>query len=431
MLGIIINNNDSSSALIFMLYNYAAATSYGMNNFYYRIKAIEVRRMIFWIFVVFVASWIFLSATAFISAYNKCADSDLITYSPDGQSIACKIWKGYKKIVVIDEEEGKQYDWTGFPMFSPDSQIAAYKAKLGSGWFVVYADRDGKQKEGKYYDEIISVIFYPKTHQYLGFFIFSPASSLVYGARDNRGKFVVHDSIEGKPYDEVRFLIFSPDGKEFAYKAKLGDRWFVVLNHEEGRAYEEIVSIATHPDSRRLGFVVFVDSGLPTYKARIGEEWFLVSGSKEEVLPPEKEQSTNRPDADSLDTTEFEDLSGEDNVQNLFERMARRFQDVHNNWLKITGSRIESRLDKLAEEMGEDSPSLRLQLAEARLSIGESERYLNEARLKFEGVPESDNPKAAFGEVRKLIEYSFDEIEQAHKIFIDIVGEIKEAESKI
>ena len=431
MLGIIINNNDSSSALIFMLYNYAAATSYGMNNFYYRITPIEVRRIIFWIFVVFIALCIFLSATAFTSAYDKCADSGPVTYSPDGQRIACKIWKGYKKIVVIDEEEGKQYDWTGFPMFSPDSQIAAYKAKLGSGWFIVYAHIDGKQKEGKYYDEIISVIFYPKTHQYLGFFIFSPASSLVYGARDNRGKFVVHDSIEGKPYDEVRFLIFSPDGKEFAYKAKLGDKWFVVLNHEEGRAYEEIVSIATHPDSRRLGFVVFVDSGLPTYKARIGEEWFLVSGSKEEVLPPEKEQSTNRPEADSAGPAEFEDLGGEDSVQSLFERMARRFQEVHNNWLKAMGSRIESRLDKLAEEMGKDSPPLRLQLAEARLNIGESERYLNEARLKFEGVLESDSPKDAFGEVRKLIEYSFDEIEQTHKIFIDIVGEIKEAESKI
>ena len=227
------------------------------------------------------------------------------------------------------------------------------------------------------------------------------------------------------------FPVFSPDGKEFAYKAKLGDKWFVVLNHEEGRAYEEIVSIATHPDSRRLGFVVFVDSGLPTYKARIGEEWFLVSGSKEEVLPPEKEQSTNRPEADSAGPAEFEDLGGEDSVQSLFERMARRFQEVHNNWLKAMGSRIESRLDKLAEEMGKDSPPLRLQLAEARLNIGESERYLNEARLKFEGVLESDSPKDAFGEVRKLIEYSFDEIEQTHKIFIDIVGEIKEAESKI
>ena len=421
------------------------------------------------------AVWAVIFTVALAATSDTCTDPSRIVRSPDGARVACKAWEGDKRVVVIGNGEGKQYDWTGAPVFSPNSQRVVYKVKHEEKWFVVYADRGDKQKEGKHYDEIISIIFYPQTHQYLGFFVFGPDSSLVYGAREGEKLFVVVDGKESNAYSETKFLVFSPnsarlaykarrgdkwfvvlgdqEGEQYdwvgfpvfspnsarlAYKARRGDKWFVVLGDQEGEQYDEVISLAPHPDSRRLDLLVFdPKSKEVTYKARRGDKWFVVVGNTEKEFENTEKKHETTPQAtltlkSVLPTESALDLEGEKNVviQNLFERTTMRYDATHNEWLKVIGSRIESRLDKFAEEMGEDSPAFRLKLAQARLKISESEEYLRDAKLKFAGVLDDDDPRAVFGEVQKSLSDSLDTIKETHSLFVSIVSEIKEKQGK-
>ena len=110
--------------------------------------------------------------------------------SPDSKHAACVAAVGDKGFVVVDGQEGKQYDdiGKGDPIFSPDSQRVAYGARVGDKWLVVV---DGE--EGKQYDAIL----------------------------------------KGDP-------TFSPDSKRVAYGARVGDKWLVVVEGEEGKQYDGI-----------------------------------------------------------------------------------------------------------------------------------------------------------------------------------------------
>ena len=109
-----------------------------------------------------------------------------LTISPDSKRFAYVARRGKKQFVVLDGEEGEEYDLIGKGslVFSPDSKRFAYVAVRG-----------GKQ-------------------------------------------FVVLDGEEGKEYDGIGDLVFSPDSKRFAYGAKRGGKWFVVLDGEEGKEKE-------------------------------------------------------------------------------------------------------------------------------------------------------------------------------------------------
>ena len=108
--------------------------------------------------------------------------------SLDSQRVAYRAEHGNKQFVVMDGEEGKEYDEAGPPLFSPNSQRVAYGAARG-----------GKQ-------------------------------------------FVVVDGMEGKEYDgiRVRTLRFNPDGQRMAYVAVHGDKRFLVVNGGEGKEYDEM-----------------------------------------------------------------------------------------------------------------------------------------------------------------------------------------------
>ena len=41
---------------------------------------------------------------------------------------------------------------------------------------------------------------------------------------------MVVDGQEGKPYDSVEHLVFSPTGQDYVYVARHGDKQFVMLN---------------------------------------------------------------------------------------------------------------------------------------------------------------------------------------------------------
>ena len=63
---------------------------------------------------------------------------------------------------------------------------------------------------------------------------------------------MVCDGKLGPPFDEVRTLKFSPDGKHLAYLAQQGESWFVVCGKMRGPGYQMADDIRFSPDGRHL-----------------------------------------------------------------------------------------------------------------------------------------------------------------------------------
>jgi hypothetical protein len=70
--------------------------------------------------------------------------------SPDSKRVAYVAKAGDKQVVVVDGEEGKQYDsiLEGTPIFSLDSKRVVYGAQIGDKWLVVVDREEGKQYDG-------------------------------------------------------------------------------------------------------------------------------------------------------------------------------------------------------------------------------------------------------------------------------------------
>jgi len=62
--------------------------------------------------------------------------------------------------------------------------------------------------------------------------------------------------VEGKPYDSIESVTFSPDGRRLAYAAKRGQKQLMVVDGVEGPEYASVETPqAWSPDSRRLAYV--------------------------------------------------------------------------------------------------------------------------------------------------------------------------------
>jgi hypothetical protein len=127
----------------------------------------------------------------------------------------------------------------GTLLVSPDWRHAAYVARVGEArkCFVML---DGVQ--GKQYDSIFMLTFSPDSKR------------LAYAARSADKTCVVVDGAEGKAYEEIVDMTFSPDSKRFAYKAKpaLEDNWLVVADGKEGKHYNSAGRPVFSPDSAHL-----------------------------------------------------------------------------------------------------------------------------------------------------------------------------------
>lgn len=150
-----------------------------------------------------------------------------------------------KYAIFINEKKSAVYDSFNLPMFiSPDGGNVIYTAGRNGKMFVV-----ANGKEGKAYDAVYTIIFSPVSQ------------SIAYISREGEKEFVVINDQEGKRYDNVNIgkdaFLFSPDGKKVAYMAFQGQKQFVVINDQESSSYDYVVdNLVFSPDSQKLAYIV-------------------------------------------------------------------------------------------------------------------------------------------------------------------------------
>ena len=243
-----------------------------------------------------------------IKQYDDIREAGRLSFSPNGERMCYvsrrpdKTRTGYSKyFVTLGGRDGKEYDGIFIPpIFSPDSRRLAYGAAIDDGTggkgFVVVNGEEGE----KYTQGTIPLPF------------FSPDSMTVaYIATklDKGGScckcFVVVNGKEGSKYDFIYLpLVFSPDGKRLAYRAKNGNKWFLVVDGKEGRQFDAISFSHGYRNLSDFYFslpppVFSPDSKQITYIANdSGKYYVFVQGEKEkQYLSDENYQPIFSPDS--------------------------------------------------------------------------------------------------------------------------------------
>lgn len=219
--------------------------------------------------------------------------------------------RGGKQIAVVDGVEGKPYDYVGAIHVSPGGAHTLYAARRGDESFAVF---DGS--EGPKYSSV--EIGYRSPFSADGRRYAYAASREA--APDARKSFVVADGREGRHYDYVTHVTFTPDGAHLLYLAYDAARrkTFLVRDGEEVAAYDHLPDygdIRFGPDGRRMFFrlrkneggkeAVVVDGRVYSYdeikdvefspdgrrlvfKAKRGRGWVMVSdGAESELYEPD------------------------------------------------------------------------------------------------------------------------------------------------
>jgi hypothetical protein len=150
-----------------------------------------------------------------------------------------------KFVVVIDGQEIVGYDSIGRKSgftFSPDDEHVAFAAAKAGKWFVVLDGKplgpyDGLKMEGAGGDR-----WGPWGNDDYGKdLVFNADGKLAYFAQKGEKFFAVVDGLPGKNYDGAAQLTFSRDGHRLAYIAIDNNQEFVVVDGQEGPRYEGIV----------------------------------------------------------------------------------------------------------------------------------------------------------------------------------------------
>ena len=207
------------------------------------------------------------------------------TYAPIGNSFSYVAKKDGKEFIVKDGVEWEKYDEIkSFPIYSLNGESLTYIAKRDDKEFIV---KDGVEWEK--YDEVKSMLTYSpdgKSFAYLaskdykdilikdgveigtydsywirGMLYSTDSKEFIYIAKDNDGKeHIIREWKKGKWYESISFPLFSPDGKDFIYKAfnitdTGGYQSFIVKNEVEWSIYRDIYRIGYSPDGKYFFFL--------------------------------------------------------------------------------------------------------------------------------------------------------------------------------
>ncbi|MFL6253745.1 MAG: WD40 repeat domain-containing protein, partial [Pyrinomonadaceae bacterium] len=235
-----------------------------------------------------------------------------------GQVVTFEGRRGEKQIAVIDGIIGKPYDYVGEIYVSPGGAHTLYAARRGDDdAFVVFDGKEGPKYSNAEIEGFDAKPFSPDGRHYAYI-----ASRKVVG--DDSEKFlVVTDGKEGKLYDYVTSVTYTPDGAHLLYVAydRARRKSFLVRDGEEVAAYDNLPDTSgmhfSH-DGKRMyfrlrkeeggkdGLVVdgrayfyddikdvefSPDSRLSVFKAQRGRGWVMVvDGAESELYEPDGEK---------------------------------------------------------------------------------------------------------------------------------------------
>jgi sulfatase modifying factor 1 len=185
--------------------------------------------------------------TVVLDGVEICSPYDatwLPVFSNDSKRMAFMAEDNSKRFVVVEGIPDEKYDMVTKPVFSPDSQHYAYFAGKGNYRFLVF---DG--------NALTPFEFLPERD----IPVFGPNDNRVaYRARIEDNWFVVVNDQLGPFFDGIgdRSIVLSPDGKSHAYAAQKGQQWCVVVNDQSGPLYDGIAAYGPvfSPDGNHLAY---------------------------------------------------------------------------------------------------------------------------------------------------------------------------------
>lgn len=150
-------------------------------------------------------------------------------------------------------KEGPVYDAIGNLEFGSDDESLTYTAARDKTAYLVLND-----KEEKFDGRLFQYPVIRPDNKAVGVVI------AVKGGMAFQEKFA-GDSKAHKPFDEITDLIYSRDGRQYAYLARKGKSWVVVVNGSEGPPFDKTATPKFSPDDSKV-----------VYRARQDGRRFLV-----------------------------------------------------------------------------------------------------------------------------------------------------------
>jgi septal ring factor EnvC (AmiA/AmiB activator) len=112
-------------------------------------------------------------------------------------------------------------------------------------------------------------------------------------------------------------------------------------------------------------------------------------------------------------------------IRNHFLRMTKRLEAAINRLNRLI-TRIESRIAKIeANNKDINTEPIKKDIQKAKDKLLLATNKLNEAKIKIDGLLESNTPKETFTEVRNMIQEIKKDLVEVHRLLVKVIGDIK------
>lgn len=147
-------------------------------------------------------------------------------------------------------------------------------------------------------------------------------------------------------------------------------------------------------------------------------EKFSASGTANHQITPQVTPQTKKAQALARMTEKRQNL-----IRAFFQRMIKRLEAAIARLEKLI-ARIESRLNKIQTE-GKDVTNQKAELSRAKTGLTKAQNDLTTAKTAFENMISSNDPRAAFVNVRNTIKAVKLDLIEVHRILVHLIGDIQ------